>query len=56
MQSICLISMILKEKEKLVHLTKFIKLSQMLPVSHITQTVFFTKYSVFHLCGLHSRL
>ena len=35
---------------------KFIKLSQMLPVSHIDQLVVFTKYSVFLLCSPYSPL
>ena len=54
MQSRCLISIIFEEKEMLVYETKLIKLSRMLSMSHITQSVFFTKNSVFRLCSLHS--
>ena len=38
MQSRCLISIILEEKEMLVYETKPIKLSRMLSMSHITQS------------------
>ena len=53
MQSRCLISISFEEKEMLVYETKLIKLSRMLSMSRITQSVFFTKYCVFRICSLH---
>ena len=56
MQGRCLISIIFEEKEMLVYETKLMKLSRMLSMSHITQSVFFTKNSVSRLCSLLSLL
>ena len=50
---------VLRKKQQQQHKQirkKFIKLSQMLPVSHIVQLVVFTKYSVFLLCSPFSPL
>ena len=45
-----------KQQQQHKQRKKLIRLSQMLPVSHIDQSVFFIKYSVFRLCSPHSPL